>query len=659
MQSISHADHVVEDGHSHHGHDGPISQSVRLALLFAGSILIVAAFVSDWIYPQNRLVGDFSATIGALLLAFPIFWVAVQDLLEGHMHMDELVALAVLAAMAQGDFRTGGVVAFFMLVSQVIETRTAQGAHHAIEKLVRLSPTRARRLDAGGGEQEVEVLDLQLGDRVRVLPGETVPTDGRIVLGSTTLNEASITGESVPRDRMAGDDAFSGTINLTGMMEMEVTRVGEDTTLGRVRNLILAAEKTRMPITKLIDRYAGYYTPVVLMLAAVVWFLTDDWNRVVSILVISCPCAFILATPTAMVAALSAAARFGILVKNVVDLESASRITAMIFDKTGTLTRGELGVTRLVPAEGISPVDLLHAAVSVEQHSNHPAAVAIQKLATLSEVPPETVEELREEAGKGVSASVRGETICCGRAEWLVGCGIQKAMIVEEDDTASEGVSVVHVGRGGAYLGRIHMRDQVREESMSVVEDLRGLGISRIAMISGDRESVSRKFAADLGDVEYKAECLPQEKSNFVELVKDAGYHVAFVGDGVNDAPALATSDTGIAMGAAGSDVAIHSSTIALMNNDLKRIPYLIRLSRSARSVVLQNVMVGIVFIAGGLIFSGLGFLNPIVATLLHNAGSLIVVFNSARLVRFGEEHDPDAIEEADSVPRREVAPAG
>ena len=635
MQSQSHAQEVGNV----HEHGGALSQTVRLVLLFAGSLLVVAAFLADWIYRDNTMVGDFSATIGAILLALPIFWVAILDLWEGHMHMDELVALAVLAAMAAGDFRVAGVVAFFMLISQVIETRTAQGAHRAIEKLVRMSPTRARRLPADGGEEEVDVTALEIGDRVRVLPGETVPTDGRILLGHTTLNEASITGESAPRDRKEGEDAFAGSVNLTGMIEVEVSRVGEDTTLGRVQRLILSAEQTRMPITKIVDRYAGYYTPVVLMIAALVWFFTEDWSRVISILVISCPCAFILATPTAMVAALSAAARCGILVKNVVDLESASRITAMIFDKTGTLTRGELGVSRLAPVEGVAPADLLRAAVSAEQYSNHPAAEAIRELATSSEVPPAEVSDMREEPGKGVSAMIAGEKLCCGRLEWLRACGVD---VAGDDAADAEGLSVLHVGRGGRHLGWIGLRDQVREDAAEVVADLRGLGLKRLAMISGDREAVASRTASDVGDLEYEAECLPEEKSSYVEKIKNQGFHVAFVGDGVNDAPALAMSNTGIAMGAAGSDVAIHSATVALMSNDLRRIPYLIRLSRSAKHVVLQNVMVGVVFIVGGLVFSGLGMLNPIVATLLHNVGSLIVVFNSARLVRFGEDPEPE-----------------
>lgn len=632
--------HGHEAGHHDHSHG---VQRFRLPLLFAGTVFVIAAYLSDLVYGKNSLVGDFSAALGATLLALPIFWVAIQDLLEGHMHMDELVALAVLAAMAYGDYRTAGVVAFFMLISQVIETRTAQGAHKAIEKLVRLAPTTARRLEEAGGEREVQATELSAGDRVRVLPGETVPTDGAIVLGQTSINEASITGESLPRDKAAGEEVFAGTVNLTGMIEVNVTRVGEDTTIGRVRELILAAEHTKLPITKVIDKYAGFYTPVVLMIAALVWFATGDWDRVVAILVMSCPCAFILATPTAMVAALSAAARRGILVKNVVDLESASRINAIVFDKTGTLTTGNLGVERLSPAEGVSPADLVHAAAAVEQYSNHPAAVALLKLARESEVPVSDANDFREEPGKGVTASVEGDVVLVGRAAWLRENGVDGAGIEESSRAEdAETFSIMFVSRAGKYLGWIGLRDQIREEASVAIRELRDAGLKRISMISGDRESVVRLVAEELGGCEYEAECLPQGKVEFVERVKGDGFQVAFVGDGVNDAPALSASDTGIAMGAAGSDVAIDSATVALMSNDLLRVPFLLKLSHAAGRAVYQNLAVGVVFIVGGLIVIGVtGYLTAIAAAILHNAGSLIVVFNSARLVRFGEVSNP------------------
>ncbi len=626
----THCDHYGQEGHQH--------QVVRLTWIFLGSAFVINSYLADWIYGTNPLVAQVSAAIGAIILAAPIFWAAIQDLRRGEMHMDELVALAVLAAMTQGDFRTAGVVAFFMLVSLVIESRSAQGAHEAIESLIRLTPTAARRIKDDGSEEELPAADLQPGNRIRIRPGENVPADGKILSGETTLNEASITGESLPRDKAKDEDVFAGTQNLTGVVEVEVTRIGTDTTIGRVRELILAAEKTKLPIMRIIDRYMHYYTPAVLMIAAMVWFFTNDWNRVIAILVISCPCALILATPTVMVAALSAAARLGILVKDISDLESAGRITAFIFDKTGTLTTGELGVTRLAPREGIAPSALLHAAASAERYSKHPVALAMGALAKQTGLPLAEPHQFRETAGQGALANIDGEPVFCGRASWLRKNGVSDERLDHDDKEATEGLSAIFVARAGKYLGWIGLQDRVRSEAKNALAELAGLKIKRVAMITGDRVAVAQRVAGDVGCAEFKADCLPQQKVEFVNAVKAAGYRVAFVGDGVNDAPALAASDTGIAMGAAGSDVAIHSATIALMNNDLLRLPFLVRLSRQARVSVYQNLSIGGMFIVGGLVLSGLGLLSPIVAAFMHNAGSLMVIFNSARLVRSGEE---------------------
>jgi len=618
----------------HHDEMGPR----LLWLIFIGTAFVVNSYLAEWVYPGNPLVRDVSAAIGAIILLAPILRTALADLWEGEIRMNELVALAVLAAFVMGDFRTAGVVAFFMLISVVIETRTAAGAHASIESLIRLTPTTARRLLANGRDEEVPAEQLRAGDRIRILPGESVPADGTIETGRTTLNESTITGESLPRDKGPAEDVFAGTQNLTGMVEVVVTRVGKDTTIGQVRDLILGAERTRLPIMRIIDRYTAYYTPAILMIAAMVWFFTNDWNRVIALLVIACPCAVILATPTAMVAALSAAARLGVLVKNIADLESAARISAFVFDKTGTLTTGQLGVTRLAPREGVTPADLIGTAAAAEQFSNHPAAVAMVALARETGVDLPKAVDFREEAGRGVVAAVNGAPVISGRASWLKENRITDAALERAELSETEGYSVIFVARGGQYLGWIGLQDQVRPEAKQSLAELAELGVRRVAMVTGDRLSVAKRVAESVGCKEFQAECLPQQKVEFVEAVKRDGYQVAVVGDGVNDAPALAAGDTGIAMGAAGSDVAIHSATIALMSNDLRRLPFLIRLSRRARAAIYQNLGVGALFIVVGLVLSGMGYLNPIVAAIMHNAGSLIVVFNSARLIRTGEE---------------------
>jgi Zn2+/Cd2+-exporting ATPase len=621
-----------------HGHDhGPESAESRLVLAMIGVVLVGNSWLVEWLIAGSVAVADASALVGALVLGFPILRTAWRDLRRGMLTINELVAIAVLAAIASGDYRTAGVVAFFMLLGEIIETRTAAGARASIEALLKLTPTKARRLTSSGEEEAVDAIRLRVGERFRLYPGDNVPADGLIRLGESTLNQATVTGESLPADKALGDEVFAGTQNLTGLLEVEVTRVGRDTTLGRVRELILSAEQTKLPIMRIIDQYMGYYTPLVLLIAALVWTFTYDLHRVIAILVVACPCAFILATPTAMVAALAAAARLGILVKNVGDMEQAARLNAFVFDKTGTLTTGQLAVARLAPAEGVGPAELLRWAAAAEQGSRHPTALAVLRLAREAEVPIPGIQKFFEVAGQGVRGEVEGESVLVGRIAWLRRQGVDRGSL-EVGGADEEGLSVLLVARGGRALGWIGLRDQTRAESKGCLAALSGLGVRRVAMVSGDRRTVAERVAMEVDCAEVVAECLPQDKVAFVRELREAGYRVAVVGDGVNDAPALAAGDIGIAMGAAGSDVAIHSATIALMNNDLRRLPVLVRLSRAARRVINQNFLFGLGFIVGGLALASFGYLSPIVAAILHNAGSLVVVFNSARLVREGEE---------------------
>ena len=631
MQTEDKSRHYGEPGHGHHARG-------LLWMTLAGIAFLANSYIAQRLFPENLPAADLSAALAALVLFIPILKTAISDLVGGEMHMNELVALAILASMAQGDFRTASVVALIMLVSLVIETRTAEGAHASIEGLIRLTPARARLLLEDGTTQEVEVSQLKIGDRVRALPGDTIPADGIIVSGRTSLNEASITGESLPRDKGVDDEVFAGTQNLTGAVEIRVKRVGGDTTIGRVRDLILAAEQTKLPIMRIIDRYVGYYTPTVLMIGGLVWFFTDDMTRVIALLVVACPCALILATPTAMVAALSASARLGILVKDVSDLEGAAKLTAFVLDKTGTLTTGQLGVVRLAPRPGIQPSELLEAAAGAERFSKHPAALALAALAKKANVALADPQDFHEEPGQGIRATVKGETVLAGRATWLQQNRVPDAEIDPADLSEAEGYSVIHVARGGRHLGWIGFQDEVRPEARACVQELEQLDIRRMVMVTGDRQPVAARVAEQIGCREFKAECLPQGKVDLLKSLRSDGYRVAFVGDGVNDAPAIAASDTGIAMGAAGSEIAIHSATVALMNNDLRKLPFLVRLSRGTRAVIYQNLAIGALFIGGGLVLSGLGWLRPIVAALLHNAGALLVVFNSARLIRAGEE---------------------
>jgi Cd2+/Zn2+-exporting ATPase len=613
---------------------------VRFWRTLFGVVFVLNGFIVDWAFDRGHTVASASAFIGATILGYPIVLTAVKDLYRGLLSINELVAIAVLAAFASGDYKTAGVVAFFMLLGEIIETRTAEGARASIESLIKLTPTKARRITPQG-EEEVGAKDLAVGDVIRIRPGDNIAADGLIVTGQGSFNQATITGESLPVDKKPGDEVFAGTQNLTGVLEIKVTRAGTDTTLGRVRELILAAEKTRLPIMKIVDQYMGFYTPLVLVIAALVWAFTGKehgLNNVISVIIFACPCAFILATPTAMVAALSAAARLGILIKNVADIEAAAKINAFIFDKTGTLTTGELAVSRLAPLNGVTPAELLRLAGSAEKYSNHPTAKALAQLAAEAGVPLSEPKDFTETAGRGVKAEVAGAKVFVGRAQWLRDNGITEDFIKSVDLNETEGWSLIFVARDGQCIGWVGLQDQTRREARESLAELKESGVRRIAMISGDRQPVATRVAHEIGCEEAKGECLPQTKVDFVRSVKSKGYRVAVVGDGVNDAPALAAGDIGIAMGAAGSEVAIHSATIALMNNDLRRLPFLVKLSRSTRTVINQNFLFGVAFIIGGMTLAALNYVPPALAAVMHTVGSLIVVFNSARLVRKGEE---------------------
>jgi len=627
VEAVEHE--VLHEGHEHFG-----AVYSRLIATFVGGVFILNAYLADFLFPGREEIGGFSAVIGAVILGTPIIIGGLKEMKRGRMHMSVLVALAILAAFSLGDYKVAGIVAFFMLLASLIEQKTAEGARQSIERLMTLTPQTAELVSG----EVIDVEHLRPGHMIRIHPGDRIPADGRVVKGQTTVDEATITGEPLPADKAIGSEVFAGTTNLTGYVEVEVSKAGEDTTLGKVKHLILEAEATKTPMMQIIDRYSEWYTPAIIMIAAIIYVFTHNWERVITALVVACPCAFVLATPTAMVAGLSAAARLGVLIKNVAHLEAAGDITAMVFDKTGTLTTGELTVTKLSPVEEVEGAELLKVAASVERNSRHPVAKAIVKIAERAQVPLREATNVEEAAGKGVGGMVDGARVVVGRLSWLKQQGIEPHAVEDSWEGAEEqGLSMLHVARDGRYLGWIGLEDRTRPEASQATAVLKELGIRRLTMLTGDRWSVARKVAAELGCSEVQAECLPEHKLQLVERLRQDGHRVAVVGDGVNDAPALAAGDLGIAMGAAGSDVAIHSASIALMSNQLDRLPFLVRVSRKLKRVILQNLVFAAFFVVGGLLLSTFGYLNPIIAAVLHNVGSFVVIFNSARLVRFGE----------------------
>jgi Zn2+/Cd2+-exporting ATPase len=631
---------------------------LNLIVAIVGGIFILNSALAKWFFFRDQpFASVLSAVLGSLLLMLPIFISAIKDLKQGKFYMNELVALALLAAFVMGNYQEAGIIAFFMLIAITIEEKTAFGAQASIEQLIRLTPATSRRLNPETDEEEeVLVKQLRVDERVRVRPGENFPADGIIIKGTSTVNQASITGESLPVDKKDGSEIYAGTENLTGSVDVRVTGVGRDTTLGKVRDLIEAAEKTRLPILRMADRYVLYYTPTIIMVAALVWFFTQDLMRVVLVLVMSCPCALVVATPSAVVAAIAAAARLGILIKNVAHIESAAKIDAVVFDKTGTLTEGRLEVCTLKPAANVELTELLSVAASAESQSNHPAARATCALAKEASVSCRKPNEFTELAGKGVVAGFDDGEYRVGRQSWLRENGLDVEPIDEPPDNgqSSSEMSIVWVAKDEKVLGWIGFRDAVRASAKESVAELRKLGISQCYIMTGDNEAVAKLVGERVGISEIEAACLPETKVRFIENLKSTGSWVAVIGDGVNDAPALAAGDIGIALGAIGSDIAVNSASVALMNDDLRRVPFFIELSRKTRMVINTNLVFGVVVIIGGLMFFIFGneildalaaqlkfspsVFKALIAATAHIMSTLAVFFNSARLVRFGED---------------------
>ncbi|QQE11481.1 cadmium-translocating P-type ATPase [Planctomycetota bacterium] len=687
MAQVAGAQMNLEEAHDHehdhdHDHSHPIESEqkidTKIKLALVGGMMLITAAIANFMFDASPPFGTsiqsaILAAIASILLGGPIVYDAAKAMItgkcphdhgpgdcdhdhehEGGAHMEELVALAIIASFASYQFLECGAVAFFMLIASFIEHRTAVGAQQQIEALIRITPTRARRLLSGGGEEEIDAAKLVPGDMVIVRPGDKIPGDGIIRKGNSAINQANITGESVPVEKTIGDEAFSGTINETGVVEIEITRAGKDSTLGRVQNLITQASATKPVVVRMLDRYAGYYTPVVLMIAAIVWFFTQDLDTCITLLLIACPCAIILAAPTAMVAALSSASRLGVYVKTVSDLEVARFVSAIVFDKTGTLTVGELTVSKLMPVEGVNGGDLLRTCAAAEKGSKHPVAKAVVRMGEKAKLNVPEADEFEEVTGRGVKAQIEGHEVLVGREAFLQDEGVATEGL---DMSSSEGMSLLFVARDGKVIGWVGMEDKVRPGAAVVMTELEEFGVKRRVMITGDRRSPALRVAQELHLTDFEAEALPGDKLELVKMLKSKGHTVAVIGDGVNDGPALAAGDVSIAMGAAGSDVAIHTATIALMNNNLNRIPFLLNLSKKTVTVIRQNLLGTLIYILAMVAaLFGLGIVTPLVAAIAHGVSSIIVVFNSARLVREGEnviDHVP--VESETVAPRRNV----
>jgi Zn2+/Cd2+-exporting ATPase len=604
---------------------------LQITTCLLGGALLLNSFLANLI-SNNETISSLLAMAAALMLGLPLVWQAMVDLWYENHEMNELAALSFLASFCVGEYQAAGAIAFFMIIAQLIESRSQLGARKNIESLLRLSPNKAYRLEKNK-EIEIDCFELKKGDIVRVRPGESIPGDGIVIRGISSVNESSITGESLPAEKKEFDKVFGGSINVSGRLEIEISAATSNTTLAKIKKLILQAEESRTPLMRVIDQYASWYTPIILTMAAMILFFTRDINRSISILIIACPCTILLSSPTAIVAALSAAARLGVIIKNVATLEIANKVNALVFDKTGTLTTGTLNVSHITPENGVERNELLCLAASVSFHSRHPIAQAILREAENINIKILPSDHFKERSGFGTVAEVGKSRVLLGNTKWLK---INKIKTPEVSHKDFEKLSILYVVKGKKVLGWIGLSDKIRPDAVEMINSLKNNSINKIVMLTGDRWGVAKKVASELG-CKVEAEILPAQKMSRVVELKKAGNIVAVVGDGVNDAPALASGDVSIAMGAAGSDVAIHSASIVLMSEKLDRIPFIIHLSHHTVKIMRQNLLFSAFYILTLLILSAFGIIHPILAVIMHTASAFIVVFNSARLLREGE----------------------
>lgn len=614
-----------------------LGMRLLLALIAAG--LLVMALIIHVAIPAQRELATLVAGAAAILVAIPVLMEAWSSLSRPSLHgvTDQLVAVALIAAWVVGDLETAALVPLAMVIGHVLEERSLMGSREAIAALGRLSATHARRIAEDGTVNEVAVESLATGMRVEIRPGDRCPADGIVRDGTSSLDTAPITGESVPVEVTVGGTVFAGTINQYGRLIVEVTRTGSDTALGKVVSLLHEAEQAKPPVTRLLERYAQPYLIAVLLFACATWFFTGSIDSMMSVLVASCPCALVLAAPATAIAALAVAGRHGILVKGTAFLEELADVDALILDKTGTVTLGQLSLTGTSPAEGVDAAELTHIAGSLGAASSHPVSRAVSGAVTNDE--RVALSAISEIGGKGLTGTLPdGRVVVMGRASFLSESGVVVPAAPAHDGP------LVGVGVAGRFHGWLLLADEPRPEAARALADLRALGLTRQVMVTGDRRAVAESMAARLGIDVVEAEVLPQQKLDRVLAEIKGGRHPLVVGDGVNDALALKAGAVGVAIGGltadgrgGGTDVAMASSDLVLMSSDLRRLGTCIRLSRLCRRTININVLIGlgwtVVIIAG----AAIGWYGPVAAVLLHNLGTLAVMVNAGRLLRFDE----------------------
>jgi Cd2+/Zn2+-exporting ATPase len=569
----------------------------------------------------------------ALVGSMVIWWSPFHGIRHGDFTADIPVSLATAAAIAIGQYSAAAVVAVLLLIGGMLENFVAARAGKALEALSKLLPDRVTVRKAGR-DIVVVLEEVMAGDLLLIRSGERIAVDGEVITGTASVNQSAITGESLPVEKQPGDTVFAGTLNEVGTVEVRATKVGQETTLGQIRRMVEEAQEKKAPIERMLNRYAKFYTPTAVALGLLLWWWSGDMMRAITMLIVFCPCVMVLATPTALVASIGNAALRGSLVKKGATIEALAKIDTVIFDKTGTLTVGQPKLTQVIALNGLEEIDILNLAAVAEKFSEHPLGRAIVQAAQARSLSIPDPEEFEVMPGMGVRAAVNGSRLLLGRPQLLVEQGLLSAEKLQF--TAGEqmlpGQTVVGVAIGEEVTGILTLQDVLRPEARAAVSQLDALGI-RTVLVTGDNWATANQIAAELNISEVYAETLPETKVKIVKRLQSEGRRVAFVGDGVNDGPALATADVGIAMGLAGTDVAIETAEIALLADDLSRLPHLLTLSRQAIRAIKQNLVFSLAVLAGAVGLTIPGILNPVTGALLHELSSIPVIANSARLI--------------------------
>ncbi|MFQ5810028.1 MAG: heavy metal translocating P-type ATPase [Armatimonadota bacterium] len=608
----------------------------RSEALLIGSVavLVGASWVLRWLAVEPPQLGIACAVAAAAIGVYPLARGALRSLRQKHITVDLLVTIAVVAAVAYGEYQAAGMVAFIMLLGEYLERRASRRSRRAIAALLDVAPEMAvvRR---EGVEVTVLAGEVQPGEVVVVRPGQRIPVDGRVRAGEAAVNESFITGESLPRDRAYADEVFASTVVEEGALDIIATRVGDDLTVARIRRIVEEAETNRAPVQRVTDRFAAWFVPLILVVGVAVWLLTGSPERGIAVLVVACPCSLVLATPTAIDAGIARAAREGILIRGGAHLEAAGRIDAVALDKTGTVTSGKPVVVEVLSTDGFSERDVLRLAGVADKRSEHPVArtIVAAAAAEFGDVPDP--DEFSSSRGFGVTARAGADEIAVGSGRHMADAGIEvsaELTDMAERQRANENAAAF-VGVNGKLAGIVFVADALRDQSSDMIGALDEMGIKHIVLLTGDASPVARRVADQVGIREVRAEMLPEDKIAEIETLSGHPHRVAMVGDGVNDAPALAAADLGIAMGVGGADLAIDAADVALMGDDVGKIPTTLGLGRRALGIIKQNIVFSLVLNAAAVAVVAMGWLNIVGAAVVHQISSLAVILNSLRLL--------------------------